>query len=142
MVGSGRPEARCTGKLRQQRILETDPDGTAAVASEASHTGWKTARDEILANASHDRRSFHIDLNPVEKGNDRTWLILCNSGRQLGPRIPALPRALRWQKLVDGRQHKVVKLPSILFEAFKKIAVLPQSCRSRRYRATPKFIQR
>jgi ATP-dependent exoDNAse (exonuclease V) beta subunit len=38
--------------LRQQRILETDPDGAAAAASEAAYAGWKTVRDETIDSAS------------------------------------------------------------------------------------------
>jgi ATP-dependent helicase/nuclease subunit A len=38
--------------LRQQRILEVDPDGTTAAASEESYARWRFARDELLAEAS------------------------------------------------------------------------------------------
>jgi ATP-dependent exoDNAse (exonuclease V) beta subunit len=38
--------------LRQQRILEADPDGAASAASEENYTHWKLARDEILARES------------------------------------------------------------------------------------------
>jgi ATP-dependent exoDNAse (exonuclease V) beta subunit len=38
--------------LRQQRILEADPDGTASAASEENYTRWKFARDGVLARAS------------------------------------------------------------------------------------------
>jgi ATP-dependent exoDNAse (exonuclease V) beta subunit len=38
--------------LRQQRILETDPDGAAAAASEGAYAGWKTVRDETIDIAS------------------------------------------------------------------------------------------
>ena len=38
--------------LRQQRILEADPDGTASAASEENYARWKLARDEVLARAS------------------------------------------------------------------------------------------
>jgi len=38
--------------LRQQRILETDPDGAAAAASEADYAGWKTVHDEMIDRAS------------------------------------------------------------------------------------------
>jgi ATP-dependent helicase/nuclease subunit A len=38
--------------LRQKRILEADPDGTASAASEENYARWKLARDEALARAS------------------------------------------------------------------------------------------
>jgi ATP-dependent exoDNAse (exonuclease V) beta subunit len=38
--------------LRQQRILEVDPDGTAAAASEESYGRWKFGRDEALVGGS------------------------------------------------------------------------------------------
>ena len=38
--------------LRQQRILQTDPKGTAAATSEAAYAGWKTVRDELIDRAS------------------------------------------------------------------------------------------
>jgi ATP-dependent exoDNAse (exonuclease V) beta subunit len=41
------------GPLRQQRILEADPDGT----SEKSYASWKAAREEVIATASRPSRS-------------------------------------------------------------------------------------
>jgi hypothetical protein len=38
--------------LRQQRILEVDPDGTAAAASEGTYARWKFGRDESLVGGS------------------------------------------------------------------------------------------
>jgi ATP-dependent exoDNAse (exonuclease V) beta subunit len=38
--------------LRQQRILEVDPDGTGAAASEESYARWKFGRDEALVGGS------------------------------------------------------------------------------------------
>jgi hypothetical protein len=38
--------------LRQQHILEADPQGVAAAAGEESYARWKTARDELLAQSS------------------------------------------------------------------------------------------
>ena len=38
--------------LRQQRILEADPDGAAAAASEQNYAAWKTEREALLARAS------------------------------------------------------------------------------------------
>lgn len=38
--------------LRQQQILEADPDGVAAAAGEESYARWKAARNEVLAQAS------------------------------------------------------------------------------------------
>jgi ATP-dependent exoDNAse (exonuclease V) beta subunit len=38
--------------LRQQRILESDKDGSAAAASEENYGRWKLAWDEVLAQAS------------------------------------------------------------------------------------------
>jgi ATP-dependent exoDNAse (exonuclease V) beta subunit len=40
--------------LRQQRILEADPDGT----SEKSYAGWKAARDEVIVSASCPSKSL------------------------------------------------------------------------------------
>jgi ATP-dependent exoDNAse (exonuclease V) beta subunit len=39
--------------LRQQRILEADPDGT----SEKSYASWKAAREEVIASASRPSKS-------------------------------------------------------------------------------------
>jgi hypothetical protein len=39
--------------LRQQRILEADPDGT----SEKSYASWKAARDEVIVSASRPSKS-------------------------------------------------------------------------------------
>jgi ATP-dependent exoDNAse (exonuclease V) beta subunit len=38
--------------LRQQRILQTDPEGAAAATSEAAYAVWKTGRDELIDRAS------------------------------------------------------------------------------------------
>ena len=38
--------------LRHQRILQADPDGTAAAASEENYAAWKAAREALLAQAS------------------------------------------------------------------------------------------
>ena len=38
--------------LRHQRILQADPDGTAAAASEENYSAWKAAREALLARAS------------------------------------------------------------------------------------------
>jgi ATP-dependent exoDNAse (exonuclease V) beta subunit len=38
--------------LRQQRILEVDPDGTTGAASEESYAPWKFGRDEALMGGS------------------------------------------------------------------------------------------
>jgi ATP-dependent exoDNAse (exonuclease V) beta subunit len=38
--------------LRQQRIIETDPDGAAAAASEAAYAGWRTMHAETIDSAS------------------------------------------------------------------------------------------
>jgi ATP-dependent helicase/nuclease subunit A len=39
--------------LRHQRILEVDPDGTAAFASEQNYAAWKEGREALLSRASH-----------------------------------------------------------------------------------------
>jgi ATP-dependent helicase/nuclease subunit A len=38
--------------LRQQRILEPDPDGMTSAESEENYSGWKRARDEALVAGS------------------------------------------------------------------------------------------
>jgi ATP-dependent exoDNAse (exonuclease V) beta subunit len=38
--------------LRQQRILEVDPDGTTGAASEESYARWKSGRDDALVEGS------------------------------------------------------------------------------------------
>ena len=38
--------------LRHQRILEVDPDGAAAVASEQNYAAWKEGREALLSRAS------------------------------------------------------------------------------------------
>ncbi|RWM89502.1 MAG: ATP-dependent deoxyribonuclease subunit A [Mesorhizobium sp.] len=43
--------------LRHQLILEADPDGTAAAASEDNYAAWKLARDALLAQATHPSMS-------------------------------------------------------------------------------------
>ena len=45
--------------LRHQRILEVDPDGTAAAASEKRYADWKTARGVLLAQGSRPSMSVH-----------------------------------------------------------------------------------
>ena len=39
--------------LRHQRILEADPDGTAATESDKNYSDWKLARETLLIQASH-----------------------------------------------------------------------------------------
>jgi ATP-dependent exoDNAse (exonuclease V) beta subunit len=43
--------------LRHQRILQADPDGTAAAASQESYAAWKAAREALLAQASYPSMS-------------------------------------------------------------------------------------
>jgi ATP-dependent exoDNAse (exonuclease V) beta subunit len=43
--------------LRHQRILQADPDGTAAAASEENYSAWKAARETLLAQASYPSMS-------------------------------------------------------------------------------------
>jgi ATP-dependent helicase/nuclease subunit A len=43
--------------LRQQRILEADPEGVSAAASEEHYTYWKVSRDEVLSGASRPSMS-------------------------------------------------------------------------------------
>jgi ATP-dependent helicase/nuclease subunit A len=53
--------------LRQQRILEADPDGT----SEKSYACWKAARDEVIVSASRPSKSVQTvtALARAEPGN-------------------------------------------------------------------------
>jgi ATP-dependent helicase/nuclease subunit A len=43
--------------LRHQRILQADPEGTAAAASEEKYSAWKAAREALLALASYPSMS-------------------------------------------------------------------------------------
>jgi ATP-dependent helicase/nuclease subunit A len=44
-------------QLRHQRILQPDPDGTVAAASEENYAAWKAAREALLAQASYSSMS-------------------------------------------------------------------------------------
>ena len=81
--------------LRQQRILESDQDGTAAAASEENYARWKLARDEVLAGASRPS----ISVQTV------TSLTRCGWGRQGsgGGRGASGSRASRWAALWRAR---------------------------------------
>jgi ATP-dependent helicase/nuclease subunit A len=46
------PEVEELAPLRHQRILEIDPDGAAAAASERNYAAWKAGREDLLATAS------------------------------------------------------------------------------------------
>jgi hypothetical protein len=46
------PEVEEHAALRHQRILEVDPDGAAAVASEQNYAAWKEGREALLSRAS------------------------------------------------------------------------------------------
>jgi ATP-dependent exoDNAse (exonuclease V) beta subunit len=90
--------------LRQQRILEPDPDGTAAAASEASYASWKTARDEILASASRPSLSVQTvtTLARAETASERVQveIVTCPTsperpgGRRFGVLVHALLAAV------------------------------------------------
>ena len=43
--------------LRQQHILEADPDAVSAAASEEDYTRWKVSRDELLSGAARPSMS-------------------------------------------------------------------------------------
>jgi ATP-dependent helicase/nuclease subunit A len=45
-------EAEEQEQLRHQRILQADPDGTVAAASEENYAAWSAAREALLARAS------------------------------------------------------------------------------------------
>ena len=59
--------------LRQQRILEADPDGTASAASEENYARWRIARDEVLAGASRPSISVQTvtSLSRGDAGDER-----------------------------------------------------------------------
>ena len=42
---------------RHQRILQADPDGTVAAASEENYSAWKAAREALLGRASRPSMS-------------------------------------------------------------------------------------
>ena len=44
-------------QLRNQRILQADPDGCVAAASEENYSAWKTQREALLAQASYPSMS-------------------------------------------------------------------------------------
>jgi ATP-dependent helicase/nuclease subunit A len=44
-------------QLRHQHILQADPDGTVAAASEENYSAWKAAREALLARASYPSMS-------------------------------------------------------------------------------------
>ena len=85
--------------LRQQRILEPDPDGTAAAASEASYAGWKAARGEVLAVASRPSLSVQTVtmLARAEAANERVQVEIVKS-----PGSPARPHGRRFGALVHA----------------------------------------
>jgi ATP-dependent helicase/nuclease subunit A len=108
--------------LRQQRILEPDPDGTAAAASEANYARWKTARHEILASASHPSLSVQTVtmLARAEAASEHAAveIVICPSspdrprGRRFGVLVHALlaavdlqasPEVIRGAAAIQGR---------------------------------------
>src|SRR5262249_55502903 len=108
--------------LRQQRILEPDPDGTAAAASEASYASWRTSRNEILASASHPSLSVQTVtlLARAEAASERARveIVRCPisserpGGRRFGVLVHSLlaavdlrasPEAIRAAAQIHGR---------------------------------------
>jgi ATP-dependent helicase/nuclease subunit A len=85
--------------LRQQRILEPDPDGTAAAASEASYAAWKSMRHEILAGASHPSLSVQtvtmLARTEVTTERAAVEIVIC-------PSSPERPRGRRFGVLVHA----------------------------------------
>jgi ATP-dependent exoDNAse (exonuclease V) beta subunit len=86
--------------LRQQRILETDPDGATAAASEAAYSGWKTVRDEIIHSASQPRLSVQtvtaLARDEIATGGMQVEIVKCPSnperpgGRRFGVLVHAI----------------------------------------------------
>jgi ATP-dependent exoDNAse (exonuclease V) beta subunit len=85
--------------LRQQRILEADPDGTAAAVGEEDYTRWKTGRDEVLLRASRPSMSVQTvtRLSRTETNGGRVQVELVarsDPERPRGRRFGALVHAL------------------------------------------------
>lgn len=108
--------------LRQQHILEPDPDGTAAAASKANYSSWKTTRDKALANASRPSLSVQTvtTLAHAEAANERVQVEIVKSpssparshGRRFGVLVHALlaavdlrssPEVVRTAAAIHGR---------------------------------------
>jgi ATP-dependent helicase/nuclease subunit A len=85
--------------LRQQRILEADPDGTAAAASEEDYKQWKRGRDEVLMLASRPTTSVQTvtRLSRTETnagGVQVEFVARSDPERPIGRRFGALVHAL------------------------------------------------
>jgi ATP-dependent exoDNAse (exonuclease V) beta subunit len=108
--------------LRQQRILETDPDGAAAAASEAAYAGWKTLRDETIDSASQPLLSVQTVTTLARAEADtagvQVEIVKCPSspdrpgGRRFGVLVHAIladvdlqssPEAIRAAAGIHGR---------------------------------------
>jgi ATP-dependent exoDNAse (exonuclease V) beta subunit len=96
--------------LRQQRILEVDPDGAAATASEASYADWKSARQETLTRASRPSLSVQTvtAIARTEGGQEQSpvEIIRCPGpehprGRRFGVFVHALLAAVDLQSSPD-----------------------------------------
>jgi ATP-dependent exoDNAse (exonuclease V) beta subunit len=108
--------------LRQQRILETDPDGAAAAASDAAYVGWKTMRDEVIDRASQPLLSVQtvttLARSEAATGGIQVEIVKCPSsperpgGRRFGVLVHAIladvdlqspPEAVRLAAGIHGR---------------------------------------
>jgi ATP-dependent exoDNAse (exonuclease V) beta subunit len=97
--------------LRQQRILEVDQDSAAAAASEANYANWKTARQDMLANASHPSLSVRTvtAIAQAEGANDKFTVdvVRCPGpehprGRRFGVLVHAVLAAVDLQASPDA----------------------------------------
>ena len=72
--------------------------------------------------ASRLRRGFHKGLNAEKQAHDSTRSIFLDPGREAILRFQTSFLAVDSRQIVYGPQYEVVKIPSIGFEPFEKIA--------------------
>jgi ATP-dependent helicase/nuclease subunit A len=104
--------------LRHQRILEMDPDGAAAAASEQNYTAWEEGREALLSRASHPSISIQtvtalarlealqhprarpsVQVEMIERGG-----IERPSGRRFGALVHALLASIDLDASADAIQ--------------------------------------
>jgi ATP-dependent helicase/nuclease subunit A len=112
--------------LRHQRILEVDPDGAAAAASEQNYAAWKHEREALLSRASrpsisvqtvtalarletskHSRARPPVQVEMIERGDFER-----PRGRRFGALVHAMlasivldagPDAIQASAVINGR---------------------------------------
>jgi ATP-dependent exoDNAse (exonuclease V) beta subunit len=139
--------------LRQQRILETDPEGAAAAASEAAYAGWKTARDKMIDNASRPLLSVQtvttLARAEAVTGTTPVEIVKCPSsperpgGRRFGVLVHAIladvdlqssPEAVRVAAALHGRlvdaTEEEIEAATVIIEATLSHPIMRRAARA------------